>query len=506
MDQYAIEVIQVTKSFGGIHALKSINLQIRTGSIHAIIGENGAGKSTLMKILSGIYTKDSGRIMIHGEEKNFTSPIHSKENRIGIIYQELALSPDLTVAENIFLDDLGFGTGMINWKRLNEKASLILNELGFQIDPRARVGDLSVAYQQMVEIAKSLAKDVNILILDEPSAVLSGKEVAILFTQLRKLKERGVTIIYISHRLEELMVIADVITVIKDGETVTTLDPQSCSEDEIITSMVGRKLESLYPEKNVPGNEVVLEVKALSTRALLHDINLTLHKGEIVGLAGLVGAGRSEVARCLFGIDKIAGGTVFKAGTPIQINHPSQAMSHGIGLVPESRKEQGAILVRPIRENMTLSNLKAVSGWMGFIRRRQERETSQKLQQKLAIKLGSVEDPIASLSGGNQQKVVIAKWLNTDCHILILDEPTRGVDVGAKAEIYNIIHQLAERGYSILVISSEMVEVINLCHRIYVMSEGRITKELQHNDISEENIMRYAIPKRETILNRDNIT
>ncbi|EIR64481.1 sugar ABC transporter ATP-binding protein [Yersinia pestis] len=499
MDQYAIEVIQVTKSFGGIHALKSINLQIRTGSIHAIIGENGAGKSTLMKILSGIYTKDSGRIMIHGEEKNFTSPIHSKESRIGIIYQELALSPDLTVAENIFLDDLGFGTGMINWKRLNEKASLILNELGFQIDPRARVGDLSVAYQQMVEIAKSLAKDVNILILDEPSAVLSGKEVAILFTQLRKLKARGVTIIYISHRLEELMVIADVITVIKDGETVKTLDPQSCSEDEIITSMVGRKLESLYPEKNVPGNEVVLEVKALSTRALLHGINLTLHKGEIVGLAGLVGAGRSEVARCLFGIDKIAGGTVSKAGTPIQINHPSQAMSHGIGLVPESRKEQGAILVRPIRENMTLSNLKAVSGWMGFIRRRQEREPSQKLQQKLAIKLGSVEDPIASLSGGNQQKVVIAKWLNTDCHILILDEPTRGVDVGAKAEIYNIIHQLAERGYSILVISSEMVEVINLCHRIYVMSEGRITKELQHDEISEENIMRYAIPKRETI-------
>lgn len=502
MDQYAIEVIQVKKSFGGVHALKSINLRIRAGSIHAIIGENGAGKSTLMKILSGIYTKDSGRIMIHGEEKNFTSPIHSKENRIGIIYQELALSPDLTVAENIFLDDLGFGTGMIRWKRLNEKASEILNELGFQIDPRARVGDLSIAYQQMVEIAKSLAKDVNILILDEPSAVLSGKEVAILFTQLRKLKERGVTIIYISHRLEELMIIADEITVIKDGETVTTLDPQSCSEDEIITSMVGRKLESLYPEKNVPGTDVALEVKALATHALLQDINLTLHKGEIVGLAGLVGAGRTEIARCLFGIDKIAGGEVLKNGVPIQINNPSQAMSHGIGLVPESRKEQGAILSRPIRENMTLSNLKAVSWFMGFIRHRQEREVSQMLQQKLAIKLGSVEDPIASLSGGNQQKVVIAKWLNTDCNILILDEPTRGVDVGAKAEIYNIIHQLAERGYAILVISSEMVEVINLCHRTYVMSEGRITKELQHDEISEENIMRYAIPKRATILHK----
>ncbi len=496
VNPYAIEVHQVKKSFGGVHALKSINLKVHTGTIHAIIGENGAGKSTLMKILSGIYTKDSGKIFIHGEEKNFTSPIHSKENHIGIIYQELALSPDLSVAENIFLDDLGMGNRMIRWKKLNEHAGRILDELGFPINPRTRTGNLSIAYQQMVEIAKSLAKDVNILILDEPSAVLSGKEVAMLFTQLRKLKARGVTIIYISHRLEELMAIADEITVIKDGETIVTLDPASCNEEDIITHMVGRKIETLYPEKNIPGDEVVLEVKHLATRTLLQDVTFTLHKGEIVGLAGLIGAGRTEIARCLFGIDKMTTGTIIKNGNKISINNPSQAMSHGIGLVPESRKEQGAILVRPIRENMTLSNLKIVSRLFGFIHRRHEQHISQMLRQKLNIKLGSIEDAIASLSGGNQQKVVIAKWLNTECNILILDEPTRGVDVGSKVEIYNIIHQLAERGYSILLISSEMVEVINLSHRVYVMSEGQITKELVGEAISEQNIMRYAIPKR----------
>lgn len=495
MNQYAIDVQQVKKSFGGVHALKAINLQVHAGSIHAIIGENGAGKSTLMKILSGIYTKDSGKILIHGEEKNFTTPAHSKESRIGIIYQELALSPDLSVAENIFLDDLGMGKGIVRWKQLNERASHILHELGFSIDPRKRTGDLSVAYQQMVEIAKSLAKDVNILILDEPSAVLSGKEVAILFEQLRKLKSRGVTIIYISHRLEELMAIADEITVIKDGETVITLDPTLCSEEDIITNMVGRKLESLYPDKGLPEEKVMLEVKDLSTRSLLKNINLTLRKGEVVGLAGLIGSGRTEIARCLFGIDKMSAGTVLKEGKKIEIGSPAQAMGHGIGLVPESRKEQGAILVRPIRENMTLTNLSVISRMMGFINRRKEQEVSQSLRKKLNIKLGSVEDTIASLSGGNQQKVVIAKWLNTDCNILILDEPTRGVDVGAKVEIYNIIHQLAERGYSILVISSEMVEVINLSHRVYVMSEGQLTKELIGDEISEQNIMRYAIPR-----------
>lgn len=349
----------------------------------------------------------------------------------------------------------------------------------------------------MVEIAKSLARDVNILILDEPSAVLSSREIDILFSQLRLLQGQGVTILYISHRLEEIFRLCNAITVIKDGETTRELDPKTCTEDDIIAGMVGRKFENLFPAKNVPQDELILKVENMSTRALLRDINFHVRKGEIVGLAGLVGSGRTEIARCLFGIDLMQTGQITKDGKKITIHHPADAMKNGIGLVPESRKEQGAILSRPIRENMTLANLKSVSRGWGFLRAGVEKTLGGILKDKLKIKLGSIEDPISSLSGGNQQKVVIAKWLNTDCNLLILDEPTRGVDVGAKVEIYNIIHELAEKGYAVIVISSEMIEVISLSHRVYVMSEGVMTAELTDDKITEENIMRYAIPKRE---------
>ncbi|TKI06134.1 sugar ABC transporter ATP-binding protein [Martelella alba] len=496
MDQYAVVIEKVKKSFGGVHALKNIDLKVRHGTIHAIVGENGAGKSTLMKILSGIYVKDSGTIAINGKEVHFTSPKQSRENNIGIIYQELALAPDLTVAENIFLGDLGFGGQFLNWKKMNQRAARVLANLGFNIPPTARLGNLSVAYQQMVEIAKSLARDVKILILDEPSAVLSSREIDILFSQLKLLKGQGVTILYISHRLEEIFAIADAITVIKDGETVTDLDPKTCSEDDIISSMVGRKFENLYPAKNVPEDEVILDIRGVSTRTLLNDISLTVKKGEIVGLAGLVGSGRTEIARCLFGLDRTTAGKIVKNGREIVIKHPADAMRQGIGLVPESRKEQGAILSRPIRENMTLSSLKRVCRKLGIINYRGEKAFSEQSRKRLSIKLGTIEDPISSLSGGNQQKVVIAKWLNTDCDLLILDEPTRGVDVGAKVEIYNVIHELAQKGYAIIVISSEMIEVISLAHRVYVMSEGSVTAELRDSQITEENIMRFAIPKR----------
>ncbi|MEA9391481.1 sugar ABC transporter ATP-binding protein [Acerihabitans sp. TG2] len=496
MDQYAVVIDKVKKSFGGVHALKSINLKVKKGTIHAIVGENGAGKSTLMKILSGIYIKDSGTIYINGKEVHFTSPKQSRENNIGIIYQELALAPDLTVAENIFLGDLGFGGQFINWKKMNRKAGRVLSNLGFHIPPTVKLGTLSVAYQQMVEIAKSLARDVRILILDEPSAVLSNREIDILFSQLKLLKGQGVTILYISHRLDEIFAIADAITVIKDGETITDLDPKTCTEDDIISNMVGRKFENLYPPKNIPQQEMVLEVYGMSTKSLLKDINLTAKKGEIVGLAGLVGSGRTEISRCLFGLDRMSAGRIVKNGKEITIRHPADAMRQGIGMVPENRKEQGAILSRPIRENMTLSNLKRVCYRFGIINYPKERALSEVSRQRLSIKLGSVEDPISSLSGGNQQKVVIAKWLATQCDLLILDEPTRGVDVGAKVEIYNVIHELAEKGYAIIVISSEMIEVISLSHRVYVMSEGAINQELQGDQITEENIMRFAIPKR----------
>ncbi len=499
MREYSIVMNNVQKRFGGIHALKSVDLKVKKGSIHALVGENGAGKSTLMKVLSGIYIKDGGKITIDGQEVHFTTPRQSQEHNIGIIHQELALSKDLSVAENIFLSDLGFGGALVSTKKINRLAKLALDQLGFDIHPSTRLGDLSIAYQQMVEIAKSLAKNVNILILDEPTAILSEKEIDVLFDKLRALRDKGVTIIYISHRLDEIFKLTDAITVIKDGETVIELDPETCTENDIICSMVGRQFNQLFPEKQIPSEEVVLEVINLNTAKLLRNININVKKGEIVGLAGIIGAGRTEIARCLFGIDLIASGEIKKNGKTLHINNPADAVKLGIGLVPESRKEQGAILSRPIRENITLSNLKKTGSTFGIINRLKEITISNEFRKRLAIKLGSIEDPISSLSGGNQQKVVIAKWLNTDCDVLILDEPTRGVDVGAKSEIYNIILELTQKGYAILIISSELMEIIGLCHRTYVMSEGEIAGELIGDDMTEKNIMRMALPKRALI-------
>ena len=497
MSDYAIIMENISKSFGGVHALKHIDLKVKKGEIHAIIGENGAGKSTLMKIISGIYTKDKGTITINGVQAHFTNPMQSQEKGIGIIHQELSLAQDLSVAENIFLDHLGNRYGIVNWKSLNEQAAAILKRFGFHINPKQKLGTLSLAYQQMVEIAKTLSKDINILILDEPTAVLAAPEIDILFNTLRQLKKQGVTIIYISHRLEELFRISDVITVIKDGETVTRLDPKASTEDDIIRHMVGRELSSLYPPKSVPSKDVILEVESLSRRNVLENISFNIAKGEIVGLAGLVGSGRSEIARCLFGIDPIHKGTVNKNGVMIKINNPSSAMKHGIGLIPESRKEQGTILSRSIEENINLSNLRKIRHVLGILNAQKENEISEYFKQHLSIKLGKLTDPISSLSGGNQQKVVLAKWLNTECDMLIFDEPTRGVDVGAKSEIYNIINDFSSKGYGVLVISSELTEVIGICHRTYVMSEGKITGELIGSQMTEESIMRLAIPKRD---------
>ncbi|ODS10584.1 sugar ABC transporter ATP-binding protein [Vibrio scophthalmi] len=495
MSELAVCMKGIKKSFGGVHALKHVDLKVKKGSIHALVGENGAGKSTLMKVISGIYHKDAGEITINGDLVNFTNPKESQAGGVGIIHQELALSPDLTVAENIFLGDLGFGSAIISEKKLNQKAKEALEQLGFDINPAEKVGRLSVAYQQMVEIAKCLAKNVNILILDEPTAVLSDREIDILFVKLREFRDNGVSIIYISHRLEEIFRLCDAITVIKDGETITELNPALCTEGEIISNMVGREFSGLFPNKPKPTNEIVLEVENLSTRSFLRNINMVVRKGEIVGLSGLVGSGRTEIVRCLFGIDKPSTGTIKKYGKVLDIKHPSDAMKQGIGMIPESRKEQGSILSRPIRENITLSNLKGVSKY-GIINHASEVSISERFKRTLQIKLGSIEHPISSLSGGNQQKVVIAKWLNTNCDVLVLDEPTRGVDVGAKAEIYNVIHDLTEMGYAIIVISSELPEIIGLCHRTYTMSEGQMTGELIGDEMTEENIMHLSIPKR----------
>jgi ABC-type sugar transport system ATPase subunit len=498
MSEYAIRIDGVGKAFGGVHALRNVTLNVRPGTIHALVGENGAGKSTLMNILAGIIRRDKGEIEVFGQAVDFTSPVESQRNGIAFIHQELALAPDLSVAENMFLGDLGNGSPFVDWKTMNKKAGDALSAFGFKISPKTLCGELSVAYQQIIEITKALViQDCRVLILDEPTAVLADPETDILFENLRKLKERGITIIYISHRLEEIFRIADAITVFKDGRTVTDLDPATCSEDDIITNMVGRKLEALFPAKPAKAaeSETLLKVEHLTRAGVLSDVSLTLKAGEIVGLSGLIGSGRSEVVRAIFGIDPIDAGSIEVRGKPCLIRKPADAMAAGIGLVPEDRKRQGGILPMSISENVTMTSLKAFSR-LGVTDARAEHRIASASQERVRIKLGHLSDPLSSLSGGNQQKVIVAKWLNTNCKVLILDEPTRGVDVGAKTEIYSIIASLAAAGVGVLVISSELVEIIGLCHRTYVMAEGQVAGELAGSEMTEEAIMRLAIPKR----------
>lgn len=498
---YAISIERVRKSFGGVHALRDVSLHVRKGTIHALVGENGAGKSTLMKILAGIHTRDAGTIRIDGCDVDFHTPRDSQRAAIGIVHQELALAPDLTVAENLYLDNLSRGSLAINWTRLNADAGAAIRAFGFDIDPKTPVSELGIARRQIIEIARTLARDVRILILDEPTAVLAGPEIEILFTSLKRLRQKGVSIIYISHRLQEIFRIADEITVVKDGRTVATLDPAACTEDDIITKMVGRKLSALFPPKKTPpaappGEPPLLEINNLSRHRVLRDIHMRLRAGEIVGLAGLVGSGRTELARCLFGIDRADTGSIAKNGVPIRLHHSaSRAMLHGIGLVPEDRKGQGGLLELPIATNLTLASLSKITRF-GLINHRAEARRAHAARERLRIRLGSIHDPLSSLSGGNQQKVILGKWLDADCDLLILDEPTRGVDVGAKAEIFNLIAELSARRIGVLMISSELVEIVGLCHRAYVMCEGTITGELASDEITEEAIMRLALPKR----------
>lgn len=500
-NNFAVLVQGVKKSFGGVHALKDVDLAVRAGTIHAVVGENGAGKSTLMNVLAGIHQHDSGKIEIDGVEVNFKSPAESIAAGVAIIHQELALAADLSVAENMFLGDLGLGSPLVPWGVLNKRADDALKKFGFNIAPTILCGSLSVAYQQVIEIAKCLAVHKSrILILDEPTAVLADPEIDVLFDNLRALRNDGVTIIYISHRLEEIFRIADNITVLKDGRTVTDLDPKVCSEADIISNMVGRPLQALFPLKTtVSGEErILLQTNHLTRNGVIRDINIKLRRGEIVGLAGLVGSGRSEVARAIFGIDSIDHGTIEKNGLPITVRRPSDAIANGIALVPEDRKRQGGILQLPISANITMANRRNSSRF-GVLSHCAELSISQKLREKLKIKLGDIFDSMSSLSGGNQQKVVLAKWLNTVCDVLILDEPTRGVDVGAKAEIYAIIADLAKKGFAILVISSELIEIVGLCNRVYVMSDGEISGVLEGEEIVEKNIMHLAILKRKTV-------
>ncbi|MHC4722185.1 MAG: sugar ABC transporter ATP-binding protein [Planctomycetota bacterium] len=495
MSEYRVEMTDITKSFGGVHALKDVSFKVRPGQIHAMVGENGAGKSTLMKILSGAYQKDSGNIRIDGEEVNITNPHMGRKSGIAIIYQEFALAPDLTVAENIYLDHLGSRKGFINWSRLYRDASEVIKSVGFDINPRSKVGDLTVAYRQVVEITKALSEKAKILILDEPTAVLAPRETEQLFEVLKKLKQQDVSIIYISHRLDEIFRIADIVTVIKDGTVTGTVNPADVNTDDIISMMIGRKLTAMFPKRDCQIGEDIFGVENLTRGREVRNVSFSVRAGEVLGVAGLVGAGRTETMRAIFGADPKDAGKITLDGQRLRINSPTDAVRAGIGLLPEDRKEQGTILAMSVRKNVTMPSLWSRFARFGFIKQAEEKKTTRELIEKLAIKTNSTETDVTDLSGGNQQKVVLAKWLGTDCRVIILDEPTRGVDVGAKVEIYNLINELAGAGLAIIVISSEMMEVIGICDRALVMREGRIQGVLEKDELTEENIMTLAIVK-----------
>ncbi|WP_321891212.1 sugar ABC transporter ATP-binding protein [Paraburkholderia tropica] len=485
-----IALTGIDKRFGGIHAIENIDFDVRSGEVHALVGENGAGKSTLMRVIGGGHQPDAGSISVQGRAMVLRNPHAALAEGIAVIHQETALAPDLSVAENVFLGAL---PAVIDWRTLRAKARALIESLGFEIDPAALVGTLSAAQCQVIEIAKALSGELKLLVLDEPTAALAPSDADRLLDIVRSLRARGVGIVYISHRLEEVFAIADRITVLKDGRRVDTVTPADISRDELIRKMVGRPLSVLFPERKAQTGAVVLKVDGLSRGQAVRDVSFSLRAGEVVGLGGLIGSGRTEVTRLIFGADRADAGTIELKGKRLNVRTPMAAVRAGIGLVPEDRKGQGAVLSMPIRINATLASLKSVSAPGGFLAFGRERGYVAHLMDALRIKARSMDADVSTLSGGNQQKVVLAKWFHADGDLIILDEPTRGVDVGAKVEIYTLINQLAERGKAVLVISSEHQELMGLCDRIMVMGEGRIRGELQPDDYSEEAILALSL-------------
>lgn len=493
MSQYVLEMRGITKRFPGVLALNNATFTLRPGEVHCLVGENGAGKSTLVKILAGAESMDSGEIRLSGSPVHIQSPHHAQQLGVSMIYQEFNLSPFLSIAENIFLGReprLG-KTPFINWRALWSDARALLDRIGLASDVRKRINECSVAEQQMVEIAKALSFNSKIVVMDEPSATLSDHELESLFRLIEDLKGEGLGIVYISHRLDEIFRIGDRVTIMRDGQHVATEDVGDLDRQDIIRMMVGRELTDEFPKEPVELGAERLRVDGLSRAGAFHDICFSVRAGEIVGLTGLVGAGRTEVARAIFGADSFDTGTVFLDGRPVSIRSPHEAIENGIGLLTEDRKNQGLILGMTLRENTTLSNLKTlVTGWL--IDRRKERSVAEKFVDELSIKTPSVEQVVQNLSGGNQQKVVLAKWLFTDSRVLIFDEPTRGIDIGAKIEIYKLINGLVRKGVAILLISSELPEVLGMSDRVLVMHEGKLAGELTRDEASQEAIMRLA--------------
>ena len=489
-----LSVSGISKSFPGVQALKDVQFELSRGEVLALVGENGAGKSSLMKILSGIYSKDAGTIVLEGEEVDIDSPKTAQALGISIIHQEMNLMPHLTIAQNIFIGREPRGGLFLRERALNKQADDLLNRLGIQLDPRELVQNLTVAKQQMVEIAKALSFDAKVLIMDEPTSALTNSETETLFTLIEALKASGTGVIYISHRMDELRRITDRVTVLRDGQYIGTLAKDELDIPTIIEMMVGRHIEegARPAPRDATTDDVVLRVEGLNTRHLLKDISFELRRGEILGFSGLMGAGRTEVARAIIGADPSESGTVHIDGKLVSIKQPSDAVRYGVGYLSEDRKELGLLLEQDVNTNVLLASLRDYTDRLGFVHTAKGKQKTRDYVDALRIKTPSITATTKNLSGGNQQKVVIAKWLARDCDILIFDEPTRGIDVGAKEEIYKLLNDLVAQGKSIIMISSELPEVLRLSHRIVVMAGGRITGVLDNKDASQAKIMDYA--------------
>ncbi|HEY3281005.1 MAG TPA: sugar ABC transporter ATP-binding protein [Armatimonadota bacterium] len=492
-DDLILQMTGISKSYPGVQALTGVHLEVRKGEVHALVGENGAGKSTLMKILAGAEKRDSGEVLLDGQPLPDISPQKALSLGIGIIYQEFNLVPYLSAAENIFLgrEPKGAIPGFIDFKTMYSEAQRIMDDLGANLDVRRQVAGLSVAQQQMVEIAKATSQNAKVIAMDEPSATLTDHEMESLFRLIRRLRDQGVGIVYISHRLEEVFEVCDRVTVMRDGQWVGTTDVKDLDKEAIIRMMVGRELTEVIPKVPAPLGEPALEVHHLERKGVLHDISFSVRKGEVLGIAGLVGAGRTELARALFGADPIDGGEILLEGKKVRISSPQSAIKQGLGLVTEDRKQLGLVLQMVVRENVTLANLSELSSF-GFVNRGREKVVAQGFVQSLGIRTPTVEQQVRNLSGGNQQKVVLAKWLFTRSKVLIFDEPTRGIDVGAKVEIYQLMNELAAKGVAIIMISSELPEVLGMSDRILVMHQGSLAGELSRAEASQERIMHLA--------------
>ncbi len=503
MNEILVQMEGIEKSFPGVHALNQAKFELRPGEVHALVGENGAGKSTLMKVLAGVYGKDAGRILYKGKEVEIHNPRAAQHLGISMIHQELNLMPHLTVAQNIFIgreprQNVKF---MLDEKAINQQAQQVFEMMHLNLDPKIKVADLTVAKQQMVEIAKALSFNAEVLIMDEPTAALTDTEIEELFRIIRDLRAKGVGVVHISHRLEELKQISDRITVMRDGKYIDTVKTQDATIDQIIGMMVGRTIYEATPEvPEHPSEEVVLEVKHLNRGKVIKDVSFQLKKGEILGFSGLVGAGRTEVARAVFGADPIESGEIYVRGTKVHIGSPSDAVLHGIGYLSEDRKRYGLALGLDVADNTVLAAFRKFINKIGWVKFSQIQERGREMVAALAIKTPSLQQRVKNLSGGNQQKVIIGKWLTADTSVLIFDEPTRGIDVGAKSEIYHLLNSLAQQGKSIIMISSELPEILRMSHRVVVMCEGRITGELNVAEATQEKIMQYATRRGEALL------